>query len=231
MKEFSFKTMFWSWSELILLLLITFLFVPIVIENLLQDVLYVFLEDSLYSGTLTGLVMSILFTGGVYVIALRPYNLSWQAVGFNSFQTSYWKSIITWTVFLIGTSLIIVILMELLGGTSENTKTQSLQSNMGILSFLIAFVSAAIISPIYEEIFYRGFLYRWFRVKWGVPAGILLSSSVFMLVHIPTYNTLPVNFLTGVIFSWTYEKTGSIYPGMIIHGVFNGIAVVLTALS
>ncbi|MEK3997053.1 type II CAAX endopeptidase family protein [Psychrobacillus sp. FSL K6-2365] len=231
MKEFSFKTMFWSWSELILLLLVTFLFVPIVIENLLQDVLYVFLEDSLYSGTLTGLVMSILFTGGVYVIALRPYNLSWRAVGFNSFQTSYWKSIITWTVFLIGTSLIIVILMELLGGTSENTKTQSLQSNMGILSFLIAFVSAAVISPIYEEIFYRGFLYRWFRVKWGVPAGILLSSSVFMLVHIPTYNTLPVNFLTGVIFSWTYEKTGSIYPGMIIHGVFNGIAVVLTALS
>jgi uncharacterized protein len=231
LKEFSFKTMFWSWSELILLLLITFLFVPIVIENLLQDALYVFLEDSLYSGTLTGLVMSILFTGGVYVIALRPYNLSWRAVGFNSFQTSYWKSIITWTVFLIGTSLIIVILMELLGGTSENTKTQSLQSNMGILSFLIAFVSAAIISPIYEEIFYRGFLYRWFRVKWVVPAGILLSSSVFMLVHIPTYNTLPVNFLTGVIFSWTYEKTGSIYPGMIIHGVFNGIAVVLTALS
>ena len=231
MKEFSFKTMFWSWSELILLLLLTFLFVPIVIENLLQDVLYVFLEDSLYSGTLTGLVMSILFTGGVYVIALRPYNLSWRAVGFNSFQTSYWKSIITWTVFLIGTSLIIVILMELLGGTSENTKTQSLQSNMGILSFLIAFVSAAIISPIYEEIFYRGFLYRWFRVKWGVPAGILLSSTVFMLVHIPSYNTLPVNFLTGVIFSWTYEKTGSIYPGMIIHGVFNGIAVVLTALS
>ncbi len=231
MKEFSFKTMFWSWSELILLLLVTFLFVPIVIENLLQDVLYVFLEDSLYSGTLTGLVMSILFTGGVYVIALRPYNLSWRAVGFNSFQTSYWKSIITWTVFLIGTSLIIVILMELLGGTSENTKTQSLQSNMGILSFLIAFVSAAVISPIYEEIFYRGFLYRWFRVKLGVPAGILLSSSVFMLVHIPTYNTLPVNFLTGVIFSWTYEKTGSIYPGMIIHGVFNGIAVVLTALS
>jgi membrane protease YdiL (CAAX protease family) len=231
MKEFSFKTMFWSWRELILLLLITFLFVPIVIENLLQDVLFVFLEDSLYSGTLTGLVMSILFTGGVYVIALRPYNLSWRAVGFNSFQTSYWKSIITWTVFLIGTSVIIVILMELLGGTSENTKTQSLQSNMGILTFLIAFVSAAIISPIYEEIFYRGFLYRWFRVKWGVPTGILLSSSVFMLVHIPTYNTLPVNFLTGVIFSWTYEKTGSIYPGMIIHGVFNGIAVVLTALS
>ena len=187
MKEFSFKTMFWSWSELILLLLLTFLFVPIVIENLLQDVLYVFLEDSLYSGTLTGLVMSILFTGGVYVIALRPYNLSWRAVGFNSFQTSYWKSIITWTVFLIGTSLIIVILMELLGGTSENTKTQSLQSNMGILSFLIAFVSAAIISPIYEEIFYRGFLYRWFRVKWECQLGyylVLPFSCLFIFLPI-----------------------------------------------
>ena len=231
MKEFSFKSMYWSWKELVLLLLITFLFVPIVIENLLHDVLYVFWEDSLYVGTITGLVMAIIFTVGVYVIALRPYNLSWQSIGFNTFQTSYWKSIISWTSLLIVVSVVIVILMDLLGGTTENTKTESLQNNMGIWTILIAFVSAAIISPIYEEIFYRGFLYRWFRVKWGVPAGILLSSFVFMLVHIPTYNTLPINFLSGVIFSWTYEKTGSIYPGVIIHAAFNGIAVVLTAIS
>lgn len=231
MKEFSFKSMYWSWKELVLLLLITFLFVPIVIENLLHDVLYVFLEDSLYAGTITGLVMAIIFTVGVYVIALRPYNLSWRAVGFNTFHTSYWKSILFWTSLLIVVSVGIVILMELLGGTTENTKTESLQNNMRIWTILIAFVSAAIISPIYEEIFYRGFLYRWFRVKWGVSAGILLSSFVFMLVHIPTYNTLPINFLSGVIFSWTYEKTGSLYPGMIIHAVFNGIAVVLTAIG
>ena len=228
MKEFSFKTTYWSWKELVLLLLITFLFIPIVMENLLQGALYVFFEDSLYAGTLTGLLMAIIFTAGVYVIALRPHNLSWRAVGFNTFQKSYWKSIIFWTGMLIVISVLIVIIMELLGGTTENTKTESLQNNMGIWSILIAFVSAAIISPIYEEIFYRGFLYRWFRVKWGVPAGILLSSFVFMLVHIPTYNTLPINFLSGVIFSWTYEKTKSIYPGMIIHAVFNGIAVVLT---
>ena len=231
MKEFSFKSMYWSWKELVLLLLITFLFVPIVIENLLHDVLYVFLEDSLYAGTITGLVMAIIFTVGVYVIALSPHNLSWRAVGFNTFHTSYWKSILSWTSLLIVVSVGIVILMELLGGTTENTKTESLQNNMGIWTILIAFVSAAIISPIYEEIFYRGFLYRWFRVKWGVPAGILLSSFVFMLVHIPTYNTLPINFLSGVIFSWTYEKTGSLYPGMIIHAVFNGIAVALTAIG
>jgi len=231
MKEFSFKSMYWSWKELVLLLLITFLFVPLVIENLLHDVLYVFLEDSLYAGTITGLVMATIFTVGVYVIALRPYNLSWRAVGFNTFHTSYWKSIISWTSLLIVVSVGIVILMDFLGGTTENTKTESLQNNMGLWTILIAFVSAAIISPIYEEIFYRGFLYRWFRVKWGVPAGILLSSFVFMLVHIPTYNTLPINFLSGVIFSWTYEKTGSIYPGVIIHAAFNGIAVVLTAIS
>lgn len=231
MKEFSFKFMYWSWKELILLLFMTFLFVPIAIENLLQKVLYVFFEDSLYSGTLTGLLMAIIFTAGVYFIALKPHNLAWRAVGFNTFQSTYWKTIIFWTGFLIVISVVIVILMELLGGTTENSKTESLQNNMGIWSILIAFASAAIISPIYEEIFYRGFLYRWFRVKWGVSAGILLSSIIFMLVHIPTYNTLPINFLTGVVFSWTYEKTGSIYPGIIIHGVFNGIAVALTALG
>jgi membrane protease YdiL (CAAX protease family) len=52
-----------------------------------------------------------------------------------------------------------------------------------------------------------------------------------MLVHIPTYNTLPVNFLSGLVFAWVYEKTKSLLPSMIIHACFNGIAVILTAAA
>lgn len=39
---------------------------------------------------------------------------------------------------------------------------------------------------------------------------------------------MPVNFITDVMFAWAYEKTGSVIPAMIIHGVFNTIAVLLT---
>uniref|UniRef100_UPI00403F124D CPBP family glutamic-type intramembrane protease n=1 Tax=Paenibacillus sp. FSL R10-2734 TaxID=2954691 RepID=UPI00403F124D len=42
---------------------------------------------------------------------------------------------------------------------------------------------------------------------------------------------MPVNFISGVVFAWTYERTGSVVPGMIVHGVFNTIAVLLTAMG
>jgi len=126
---------------------------------------------------------------------------------------------------------VLVIAMSFLGMGTENSKTESLQSQMNLLNFAIGFVSAAIISPIYEEIFYRGFLYRFFSSRYGVLSGMIISSIIFTVVHIPTFNTLPVNFASGLIFSWVYQKTGSVIPSILIHGIFNGIAVVLTSIS
>lgn len=121
--------------------------------------------------------------------------------------------------------------MSFLGIGTANSKTESLQSQMTLLNFVIAFVSAAIISPVYEEIFYRGFLYRFFSSRFGIIAGLLISSTIFTIVHIPTYNTLPVNFVSGLIFAWAFQKTGSVIPGIIIHGAFNGLAVILTSFA
>ncbi|WP_369802655.1 lysostaphin resistance A-like protein [Psychrobacillus sp. OK032] len=89
-------------------------------------------------------------------------------------------------------------------------------------------ISAGVVSPVYEEIFYRGFIYRWLRVRLGMNWGIVISSLIFTIAYFPTINAMPVNFINGVVFAWVYEKTGSVIPGMIVHGVFNTIAVLLT---
>ncbi|WP_059173518.1 CPBP family intramembrane glutamic endopeptidase [Bacillus sp. FJAT-27445] len=222
----------WTWKELVKLLILVLVIVPIFIEYQLKEYLLSVLQNDLYSGTLIGLIMSIIFMFGLYFIALRPNNLSWKEVGLVRFSTNYWKAIIGWTFVLIVISIAMVVVMEILLGVGpENSKTDSLQSRMTLLNFLIGFVSAAIISPLYEEIFYRGFLYRFLRSKFGIPISILGSSFIFMIVHIPTFNTLPINLVSGLIFAWTYEKSGSIVPAIIIHGIFNGIAVILTALG
>lgn len=220
----------WTYKEFTLLLLLTLVFVPFFIEYLLHDFLLQVFQDRLYSGTTTAFIMAVVFTIGVYFIALKPHHLKWGEVGLCRFSKNYWKSIFFWTFILIVISCLILILMDLLHIGVENTKTESLQRNKTWFTFSIAFISAAIISPIYEEIFYRGFLYKWIKLRWGVRNGLLLSSIVFTIVHIPTYNTLPVNFISGVVFAWTYEKSGSIIPGIIIHSVLNGIAVILTVL-
>lgn len=228
-KNFYFNRSPWSWKELILLLTLVLVFIPFFIEFLLKQYLTESFQNDLYSGTLIGLIMSIFFTLGVYFIAIKPKNLSWKEVGFQRFSKSYWSPIIGWTIVLIIGSILLSYIMEWLFdiGTNNN-KTNSLQTRLTTINISITFVSAAIISPIYEEIFYRGFLYRWFRSKYGLLAGMFISSFIFMIVHIPTFNSLPYTFLSGLVFAWTYEKTQSIYPPMIIHGTFNGLAVLLT---
>lgn len=226
-----FKRIPWSWKELVSLLVLVLIVIPIFIEYLLLQALTEWFQNDLYSGTLTGFIMSIIFTLSVYVIAIKPKRLTWKEVGLERFQMSYWMNIIGWTIFLIICSILLAIAIEsIMGIGTDNSKTESLQTRLTAFNLIIAFISATVISPIYEEIFYRGFLYRWFRTKFGVIAGIFISSFIFMIVHIPTYNSLPYTFLSGIIFAWTYEKTTSVYPAMIIHGTFNGLAIILTAI-
>ncbi|MGP9039632.1 lysostaphin resistance A-like protein [Cytobacillus kochii] len=221
----------WSIQTFLLILMFVFIIVPIFIENWAQDLLQRLFQNDLYAGTLTGLIMAIAFTVALYYITIKPYGLNWQSLGLRSFAKSYWLPIIGWTIFLIVGNVLLVILMDLFGVGVENKKTASLTVELNGFTILIAFISAAIVSPIYEEILYRGFIYKWLRAKCNIGLSMLISSAIFTVVHLPTYNTLPVNFFSGLIFAWTYEKTGSIYPAMIIHSVFNGLAILLTAFT
>lgn len=221
----------WKWRDLIYMLFLVLVLVPIFIETILFNYLLNFFQNELYAGTLNGSIMAIIFTTTLYLIVLKPKEQSWKAVGLKSFPLSGWKLIAVWTILLIVVSILLVIIMSFMGVGTENSKTESLQSQMTLLNFAIGFISAALISPVYEEIFYRGFLYRFFSSRYGVLSGMIISSFIFTVVHIPTFNTLPLNFVSGLIFSWVYHKTGSIIPSILIHGIFNGIAVILTALA
>ncbi|HEY6103632.1 MAG TPA: CPBP family glutamic-type intramembrane protease [bacterium] len=81
-----------------------------------------------------------------------------------------------------------------------------------------------VLVPIGEEIFFRGFVYGTLR-RWGVVAGIVLSSLFFGAVHQQIVHFLPIAIL-GVILALLYERTGSLLPGMVVHAVNNLVAVV-----
>lgn len=218
----------WTGKEFTLLLLLEFIFVIVVVKYGVQSLYLSLFSNTLYSGTLTGLTIAIVLMTGLYLIALRPKNLSWKEVGVRSFSTKYWLKIPIWLLITIILSVAVVLLTSLLGNSVDNSKTESLQQNINLFTILIGIISAGVVSPVYEEIFYRGFIYRWLRVRLGMNWGIVISSLIFTIAHFPTLNAMPVNFINGVVFAWAYEKTGSAFPGMIVHGVFNTIAVLLT---
>lgn len=221
----------WTWREMIALLALEFIFIVYVVKYPIQAMYEKWLENTLYSGTLTGLSIAIILMLGLYLFALRPKGLAWSEVGITKFPVRYWWRIVIWLLILIVLSLTALYLTSFLGNSVENTKTESIQQNVNMLTVIIAIVSAGIISPIYEEIFYRGFIYRFLRNRVGMNWAIIVSSLIFTLAHFPTTNAMPVNFISGIVFAWSYERTGSVIPGIIIHGVFNTIAVLLTAFG
>ncbi|MBO1910191.1 CPBP family intramembrane metalloprotease, partial [Microvirga sp. 3-52] len=208
--------------------LLEFVFIIGFIKFFVQPVFSRWFDNDLYAGTLMGLTMAIILISGVYFIALRPKKLSWAEVGIKSFTVKDWKLIVLYSIIIMVGVVFITVLTSFFGNTWENSKTEAMQQDVSFFKVLIAIISAAIISPIYEEIFYRGFLFRWFRTRVGLIGSILFSSLIFSIVHIPTYNVIPVAFFSGVIFALAYERTNSIWPSVIIHGLTNGIMVLLT---
>lgn len=221
----------WGLKEFILLLLLEFAIGVGLIKFVLQPIYVRWFDNGLYAGTLMGLTIAITLLLGVYLIALRPKKLSWEEVGLNKVLAKDWKIIILYSFIVLVGAVLITLATSVIGNSISNSKTESIQQNVSFLTVLIAFISAAIISPIYEEIFYRGFLYRWLRTRIGFSGAILLSSIIFTAIHIPTYNTMPVNFFSGIIFALAYEKTGSIWTSVIIHGSTNGIMILLASLA
>ncbi|CAH1225571.1 type II CAAX endopeptidase family protein [Paenibacillus sp. JJ-223] len=221
----------WTWREFIALLALEFVFVIFVIKYPVQSMYERWLGNTLYSGTLTGLTIAIVLWLGLYFIALRPKKMSWTEVGVKGFPAKDWWRIALWILILIIFSVATLYLTSFLGNTMDNSKTESLKQHVTICTMIIGIVSAGIVSPYYEEIFYRGFIYRWLRTRVSMRWAIVISSLIFTFAHFPTVNAMPVNFISGVVFAWTYERTGSVVPAMIVHGVFNTIAVLLTAMS
>jgi len=221
----------WGWKEILYLFMFVFIIVPVTVESLFYDYALQVIGNALYAGVLMGFIMAVIFTTVVYLFCIKRYKLSWKDIGIRKLS---WRNFL-WTVvaliFLIIVSIAILMMMEKMGISFENSKTETIQNDKSIYAFCIAVIGAAVISPIYEEILYRGVFYTFFRDRYGIWGGVLISSIIFTVVHIPTYNTLPVNFLSGVVFAWLYEKTNSILSAMIAHALFNFIAVLLTFMS
>lgn len=94
--------------------------------------------------------------------------------------------------------------------------------------FIAFFVSVTLLAPIVEELTYRG-LGISLLAPYGMLLAVLATGLLFGLTH-GLLIGLPVLAFFGVVIGWLRVKTDSVYPGMLLHGAFNGVAL-LVAVS
>jgi membrane protease YdiL (CAAX protease family) len=108
------------------------------------------------------------------------------------------------------------------------SKIEELISNKNV-SYVMLLVVVSVIAPVCEEIFFRGFLFQGFKKRWGVTAGILVSSALFSAAHLDLYNLLPL-LAIGWVLAYVFHKTKSLFPVIFLHAAYN-LVLILILLS
>jgi len=92
----------------------------------------------------------------------------------------------------------------------------------------VALIFAAILAPVLEEMFFRGFLFHGLWPRFGLWGAAFVSGLLFSLVHVTGRDRvgLIVPFTAiGMLFAWLAGRTGSLWNAIAVHVLFNSIAV------
>jgi len=90
--------------------------------------------------------------------------------------------------------------------------------------FLMAFslLLGAVMGPVFEEIFFRGFCYPVLRNRWGKSWGMVLSAAFFAGIHHSGFVFWPV-FVLGITLAYLYEERRSLVASITLHITHNSI--------
>jgi uncharacterized protein len=114
--------------------------------------------------------------------------------------------------------------------TPPNQAVPMLLYSPSALGLLAVIVLATVMAPVFEEMFFRGALFRALRSRLGVWPGILLSASAFALLHPLPAGFFPI-FALGSVFAILVQARDSLIPAMVAHALNNGVLLVLLALA
>ena len=173
-----------------------------------------------YSSAVSGLIFYALFFAFVYAVAAvdtdelfalrRPRSIR-GAVGYGFAAIA-------------GVYVVSAALSPFLNAGKEQGLTPSHWEPSHAGAYAANFVVVALVAPVVEELTFRGVGYGLLE-QYGRPLAIVVVGIAFGLAH-GLVEALPVLAAFGMLLSWLRAKTDSVIPGMIVHALFNSIALV-----
>jgi membrane protease YdiL (CAAX protease family) len=92
-------------------------------------------------------------------------------------------------------------------------------------AFAVNFLALAVVGPIVEELTFRGLGYTLLE-RFGTTFAILAIGILFGLWH-GLVDALPVLFVFGAGLALLRSRTDSVYPGLVLHMLFNSLALAI----
>lgn len=81
--------------------------------------------------------------------------------------------------------------------------------------------TGALLTPLGEELVFRGVIANALN-RYGAGAGIVVSAAIFGLAHGLSVITI-LAFMIGLMTGALFRRTGSLWPCLVVHVVYNGL--------
>ena len=95
---------------------------------------------------------------------------------------------------------------------------------------LLTFQALAFITPMSEEVFFRGFIFGGLLPRLGPWRAIVASALIFSAFHLSLGVVIPI-FITGFLLAWVYWRTSSLWAAIGAHAGQNALALGVQALG
>jgi membrane protease YdiL (CAAX protease family) len=121
------------------------------------------------------------------------------------------------------------VLLHVFGAGDEQGLTSDDWDSSRAGAYAANFVAIAVVGPVVEELLYRGAGVS-LLLRFGAPTAVLVTALCFGLGH-GLVLALPALVVFGLVTAFVRVRTDSIYPGMLIHGLFNATSLIVSVAT
>ncbi len=187
--------------------------------------------DSLGAKLVTQAMLAVTLIGTALVAARAPGEqlAPFARLGLRRIE----PAAIGWTFAALGIYFVYAGVLNALFATKQEDLARDLGFDVNVFGAIASGVLIVVAAPLSEEIFFRGFAFAGFRRRLPLAAAATLTGAIFGLAHFGPGNLAAVGQLAGLglILCLLYEKTGSLWPPILVHTINNAIAFAVLATS
>ena len=92
------------------------------------------------------------------------------------------------------------------------------------VGILLTLQALAVVTPLSEEVLFRGFVLRGLLPSIGAGPAVVASALLFSVLHLEPPVMIPI-FVTGLALGLLYVRTGSVWPCIAAHAGQNALAL------
>lgn len=185
-------------------------------------------------------IMAISYVVAIVLIILPPWYLMKSKVGKDGLGL---RGLPTWTDILLApigyiasmvATMAVLLVIQAFVPSFNLQETQDVGFRMESLysnaDKMVAFAALVILAPIAEELIFRGYLYGKLRTRLSAIPAIILVSVLFGFMH-GQWNVGIVVGVMSIFLCIARELTGTIYAGILMHMIRNGLAFYLLYIN